>query len=151
MNLIVPPTWQGYYYPIPLGPPGYVLTMVGAVPAFAPASGGGSSGYLGSRLAYAAAAGTYSAAPAGFPGASSSPIGSLIVTLPSGSATWTGLTLGNAQQLLGILNDDANNTLTLDPGAGGSVPFVYFGELALPPKTAVMLWCDTTLNAWVIA
>jgi len=49
-------------------------------------------------------ASTYSAAPAGFPGSSSSPVGSLIVTLAGGNSTWLSLTAGNAQQLVALYN-----------------------------------------------
>lgn len=106
-------------------------------------TGGGSSGgaLLGSRLAYASPAGSVAAAPAGF----SSSVGRLEVTLPSGGATWTSLTLGADGQLLEIRNNDSTNTLILPKADWGGV-----GDLNLPPGNAVLAYCDLTVGAWQV-
>lgn len=151
---ILPPTFTPPQAPIPIGVKGQVLTNVGGRLAMA-AAAGGSGGFLGARLAYASAAGTIAnvSPGGGFPGTSGAPIGSLIVTLASGSATWTSLKTGLAQQLLWIYNDDAVNTLELEPGVPGSAGFSEFsfvGLLALPPQASALLLMDTTLGEWLI-
>jgi hypothetical protein len=111
-------------------------------------SGGGTivSG-LGARLAYASpAGGAVAAAPAGFAaGLGASGTGRLIVTLPSGNATWASLTAGADGQLLDVRNHDAANTLIL-PAA------VFLGQtgldLNLPPGARAFLYYDATDVAW---
>jgi len=151
-GFLQPPVWNPPQPTTPIGADGTFLGVVGHALKFT-SGGSGSGGYLGSRLAYASSSGTLSSVNpgGGFPGSSSAPIGSLIVTLPSGNATWTSLLAGNAQQLLGIYNADSSNTLTLEPGGAGTAQFSYIGALELAPQVSALLWYDATLGMWVIA
>lgn len=103
--------------------------------------GVGSGATLGARLPYASPAGVVAAAPAGF----SSNTGRLIVTLPSGSATWPSLTAGSDGQLLEIINNDSANTLTLPQVDWGGI-----GDLTLNPGNKTLSYYDSTLGAWQV-
>jgi len=151
-SFLQPPVWNPPQPTTPIGANGTFLGVVGHALKFTTGGGAGAAGFLGSRLAYASGSGTLSSVNpgGGFPGSSSAPIGSLIVTLPSGNATWTSLLAGNAQQLLGIYNADDVSTLSLEPGGAGAAQFAYIGTLALAPQVAVLLWYDATLEVWVI-
>lgn len=97
---------------------------------------------LGSRLAFASpAGGAVAASPAGF----SASVGRLIVTLPSGSATWVSLTAGSDGQLLEIVNNDASNNLTLPQADWGGV-----GDLILSPGNKTLSYYDSTLARWQV-
>lgn len=100
---------------------------------------------LGPRVAYASpAGGAVAAAPAGFIASTGSTgTGRLIVTLPSGAATWASLTAGADGQLLEVINNDAVNNLTLPASA-----FFGLGDLELDPKNRVLLYYDATDVAW---
>jgi|KBSMisStandDraft_5_1062788.scaffolds.fasta_scaffold00738_25 hypothetical protein len=121
--------------------------MVGGFPAFAT---GASNGKAGTYLAYASAAGSLNdVAPAGFGGG----VGILDVTLPSGDATWTGLTAGADRQVLTIANADAVNNLTLAALNSGSVAanqFRFSGDLVLPALASVRLVYSATAAKWIV-
>lgn len=102
-------------------------------------SGTGST--LGARLAYASPAGSIAAAPVGF----NSGTGRLLVTLPSGNATWTSLTAGTDGQLLEIRNTDATNTLTLPKVNWGGV-----GDIALSAGNNILTYYDATAATWQV-
>lgn len=140
-GFLTSPTFSPPVGPIALGSNAQVLTMVGGVPAFAAAAGGGAAS-LGTRLAYASpAGGAVAAAPAG----ASKTTGRLDVTLPGGNATWISLTIAGAVdgQLLVIRNDDALNTLVLPAADFGGVI-----DLNLPPKARALVYFDATDALW---
>lgn len=112
-------------------------------------SGGG---FLGSEISYASPAGTSGSVNpgSGFPGTSGAPVGCINVTLSSGTATWTSLAAGLANQLLWITNADPSNTLTLNEGGAGSEPFTFVGDLAIPPGGSALLRYSESLTSWVI-
>lgn len=104
-------------------------------------SGGGSSAArLGPALAFVSpAGGAVAAAPAGF----NSLVGRLLVTLPSGNATWISLTGGTDGQLLDVRNRDGANTLTLPAAQWGGA-----GDLALGPSQSVLAYYNATATRW---
>lgn len=141
MPVSTPPAFKPAVAPIPLSTAGFVLTSNGPTsqPTFQAAGGGGAAA-LGARLAYASpAGGAVAAAPAGFSGST----GRLIVTLPSGSATWVSLTGETDGQLLVVINNDGANTLTL-PAAH----FPGVGDLVLNPGNRALLYYDATDLVW---
>jgi hypothetical protein len=102
-------------------------------------SSGGGVGILGPSVNYASpAGGAVAAAPAGF----TTSTGRIVVTLPSGSATWISLTHGTDGQLCDIQNADVANTLTLPaanfPGLG----------VFLPPGAHILLYYDAAAALW---
>ncbi len=149
------PTFTPNVPPIRLGTAGQVLTMVGGVPAFAAAAGGGSSGILTGRLGYASPAGANNdvTPPVVLPATWLTTF-RLVVTLPGGNANWTGLLAGADGQLLFLTNADAANSLQLDPSNAGSAPanqFLYQFSLVLGPGVSKLLCYDATLAKWLIA
>jgi len=155
-GFLAPPTFTPPVPPIQLGTSGQVLTMVGGLPKFATGGGGGSSGYLGTRLAYASPAGASNnvAPSADWPKDSSgNPINRLAVTLPSGAANWTGLVAGGDGQILVITNFDSANTLTLNSqNAGSSAGNQFLGpaDMSIPPGDSLWSYYDETSGFWVL-
>lgn len=154
-GFFLPPTFTPSVPPIHLGTAGQVLTMVNGVPAFAAAAGGGSSGILTGRVAYASPAGASNdvAPPVVLP-ATWLTTSRLIVTLAAGNANWTGLLAGADGQLLYLTNADAANSLTLNHSNGGSVPanqLLYQFDIVLGPGVSKLLCYDATLAQWMIS
>lgn len=103
---------------------------------------------LGARLAFASPAGVIAAAPAGFSANPNSPTGRLIVSLPSGNATWSSLTAGYDGQMCEIVNMDAGNTLTL-PIADWGGP-VGAPDTVLNNGNKILAYYDVSLGAWQV-
>jgi len=147
-GFFTPPQFVPPQPPIPIGTNGQVLTNVSGKLKMANASGGG--GVLTGRVAYASPAGqSNDVTPAGF----GTTTGRLVVTLPSGDATWTGLLAGQDGQLLIITNADAGNTLTLSKSNGASMAanqFLYAFDLAIATGVSVLLIYDSTIANWLI-
>ncbi len=149
-GFFLPPTFTPTVPPIPLGPDGDVLTMVHGVPQFAVNSGGG---VLPGARAFASPAGSSNNVNPG--GTFPTNITRLIVTEPSGDATWTGLLAGSDGQLLWIFNADAANNLTLsvaDAGSTAANRFAGFSSLILPAQSSVLAcYFAGTVNRWVLS
>lgn len=105
------------------------------------ASSSPTGGFLGGRLAFASPAGVIAAAPAGF----SAGTGRLLVTLPSGAATWASLTAGADGQLLEIRNQDGTNSLTLPAADWNGI-----GDILLGPGNNILTYYDATVGRWQV-
>lgn len=154
-GFLTPPTFTPSVPPIQLGTAGQVLTMVSGVPAFAAASGGGSSGTLTGRIAYASPAGANNdvTPPVVLP-ATWVTTHRLIVTLAAGNANWTGLLAGTDGQQLFLTNADAANSLTLNAQNAGSAAanrFLYLFDVVLGPGVSKLLCYDATLANWLLS
>jgi hypothetical protein len=150
-GFLTQPTFTPPVPPIRLGTAGQVLTMVGAVPAFAAAGAAGGL-ILSGRRSYASPAGAQNDVNPG--GGFPANIGRLVVTLAAGNANWTGLLAGSDGQLLYLTNADAANTLELDVANGGSAAanqFQYQFGLALGPGVSKLLCYDATIAKWMLS
>jgi hypothetical protein len=103
-------------------------------------------------LSYASPTGvSNNVAPPGF----QSNITRLWVTLPSGSAEWTGLKAGVDGQEIILTNADPANNLQLDIENGGSIAANQFygtdGEYILNPGNSIILcYYGGSQNQWVV-
>jgi hypothetical protein len=141
-GFFAPPQFTPIEPPLPNGPDGDVLTIVGGSRAWAPASGGGSSGTLGAYITDTPAAGAHVGyAPAGF----TDETGRLDIDTSNGDIEIVTLTQGTDGQLLNIGNT-GNNALQLD-NSGFRVPGSNLN--ISPGSSELFCWYDT-VNLWVL-
>lgn len=157
-SFLSPPTWNHPVAPIPLGTTGQVLTMVGGVPAFAAAGGGGSGGFAGAEINAAPLAGNNDdfnpgGSPA-WPGTLAAPYGILILTdgATPGAATLTGLLAGLARQQVILVNNRAT-AVTLNNQSVASVAanrFLIGIDLFIDVGVSVGMTYSQTLSRWMV-
>lgn len=102
---------------------------------------------------YVSASGTVNDVAAGFP----SFVGNvrLVVTLPTGDATWTGLQAGSDGQRVMLWNNDANSTLILSTDDAGSIDRNRFKGTSLgyglsPGFSIDLIYFAGSVNGWVV-
>lgn len=143
-SFLVPPQFQPTEPPLFNGADDDVLTIVGGVRTWAPGGGGGgTTGYLGTYIHDAPAAGSHTAyAPAGFgPG-----VGRYDVDTSAGDVEFVSLTPGTDGQLLNITNIGANNLILDTPG------FRLPAQMFIVENDAQLLcFYGGTINKWCMA
>lgn len=134
------PVFLPYQQPLDNGADGDVLTIVGGSRAWAPGGGGGSTGYLGTYITVAPAAGSYTNYnPAGFgPG-----VGRLDIDTSAGNVELVSLIAGTDGQLLNVSNTGPNTLLLDTPG------FRLPGQMAIVENDAQLLcYYAGSINKW---